>query len=346
MNAPDSGTPQPSLFATSDLRTTAESDPESSGAARLSPATADIPRNQHSSADATEGTLSENAALSQLLLEIARLLEEQHAGEFRVRAYRNAAATLQELRTPVREIEAAGGTPALEALPTIGRSIATLIEQYLRTGHLPLLDRLRGEENAERLFAMIPTLGPELSHRIYDALHLETLPELYAAARDGRLNSVPGIGRKRVLAIRDYLAGKIRSEVRPPAASHRNPPQSEQNRQIPVTELLSVDEEYRRRAAEGRLPKIAPRRFNPAAAAWLPILHTERDGRHYTAMFSNTARAHELNTTHDWVVIYRDDHQSDGRWTVITSQFGPLKGCRIVRGREDDCLHHYRRENR
>jgi hypothetical protein len=48
-----------------------------------------------------------------------------------------------------------------------------------------------------------------------------------------------------------------------------------------------------------------------------------------------------LNTTHDWVVIYRDDANAHGRWTVITAQFGKLHGCRIVRGREDECEKHY-----
>ena len=63
--------------------------------------------------------------------------------------------------------------------------------------------------------------------------------------------------------------------------------------------------------------------------------------RHYTAMFSNTARAHELDTTHDWVVIYRDDDGNHGQWTVITSHFGKLRGKRIVRGRESECASHY-----
>jgi putative hydrolase len=62
---------------------------------------------------------------------------------------------------------------------------------------------------------------------------------------------------------------------------------------------------------------------------------------HYTALYSNTARAHELDMIHDWVVIYRDDQDGDGQWTVITSQFGPLRGKRIVRGREDECRHYY-----
>jgi putative hydrolase len=48
-----------------------------------------------------------------------------------------------------------------------------------------------------------------------------------------------------------------------------------------------------------------------------------------------------LNTTKDWVVIYRDDPQSSGRWTVITSQFGRLRGWRIVRGREAECEEYY-----
>jgi DNA polymerase (family X) len=52
--------------------------------------------------------------------------------------------------------------------------------------------------------------------------------------------------------------------------------------------LLDVDSEYLRKARDGELPIITPRRFNPARAAWLPILHTERGGHHYTALFSNT----------------------------------------------------------
>ena len=79
------------------------------------------------------------------------------------------------------------------------------------------------------------------------------------------------------------------------------------------------------------------RRFNPEGRPWLPILHTTRGGRHYTALFSNTARAHELGTTDDWVIIYRDDDGDHGRWTVITSNFGRSRGRRIVRGREQEC---------
>ena len=44
----------------------------------------------------------------------------------------------------------------------------------------------------------------------------------------------------------------------------------------------------------GTLTTIAPRRFNPEGKSWLPVMHTRRGAWHFTALFSNTARAHEL----------------------------------------------------
>jgi len=67
--------------------------------------------------------------------------------------------------------------------------------------------------------------------------------------------------------------------------------------------LLDVDREYRRRAGAEDLIKIAPKRFNPKGAAWLPLLHTVRDGWHFTALYSNTARAHALERETDWVTF-------------------------------------------
>jgi putative hydrolase len=71
------------------------------------------------------------------------------------------------------------------------------------------------------------------------------------------------------------------------------------------------------------------------------VLHTHRDGREYTALFSNTERAHRLGRTHDWVVLYYDGPEHEGQCTVITGQRGSLAGYRIVRGREDECREFY-----
>ena len=53
-------------------------------------------------------------------------------------------------------------------------------------------------------------------------------------------------------------------------------------------------------------------------------------------MFSNTARAHQLGRTGDWVVVYaaRDGHED--QCTVVTEYQGPRAGRRVVRGREEE----------
>ena len=86
---------------------------------------------------------------------------------------------------------------------------------------------------------------------------------------------------------------------------------------------------------------IAPRRFNPEGRAWLPILHTHREGWEMTALFSNTARAHEMGRTQDWVVIFYTRDGNEGQCTIVNETHGPLFGRRVVRGRETECREHY-----
>jgi putative hydrolase len=105
---------------------------------------------------------------------------------------------------------------------------------------------------------------------------------------------------------------------------------------------LDVDREYRDRAAAGNLIKIAPKRFNPKGEAWLPLLHTVRGAWHLTALYSNTARAHQLGRITDWVVIYfHRDGQPEGQRTVVTETHGEAADKRIVRGREAECRQDY-----
>jgi hypothetical protein len=109
--------------------------------------------------------------------------------------------------------------------------------------------------------------------------------------------------------------------------------------------LLDVDREYREKARAGSLPRVAPRRMNPEGKAWLPVLHTRFGPWHFTALFSNTERAHELHRVYDWVVIYYSDpDEGEGQATVVTERRGALTGERVVRGREPECARHYRGE--
>lgn len=282
---------------------------------------------------ATNDLPLDNERLARRLEEVAELLEAQHANPFRVRAYRRAAATVRALPQPAHALLEGGGEQALTELPGIGASLARTIEELVHTDHLPLLEHLRGRTRPRDVLTTVPGIGPGLARRITEELGIESLAELEAAAHDGRLARVPGFGERRLLGVRESLAGRLRRVPRFPPAPRREP-----SEEPPVAELLDVDREYRSKARRRKLPRIAPRRFNPTLEAWLPVLHTQRGERHYTAFFSNTARAHELGMTHDWLVIYRDDHGGDGQWTVVTARFGPLRGKRVVRGREEECL--------
>jgi DNA polymerase (family X) len=278
-----------------------------------------------------------NAEVADRLDEVAQLLSAQDADPFRIRAYHNAAHTLRGLKRPAHEMLASEGLSALTALEGIGQSLARAIEQLSQTGRLGLLERLRGEATPEQVFASVPGIGPAMASRIHEQLDIESLPELEAAAYDGRLGQVRGMGRKRIRAVRESLAGRFRRRPRVTESASRE----SQADQPSVGELLDVDAEYRRKAEAGKLARIAPRRFNPTGQAWLPVLHAKRDSRRYTALYSNTARAHELGTIRDWVVIYRDDDGGHGQWTVVTARFGALAGRRVVRGRELACVQHY-----
>ena len=263
-----------------------------------------------------------------MLRDTAELLRQQQANPFRINAYRRAAQTLESLDTDARDILRREGPDGLMRLPFIGRGLASAIEEIALSGRLSVLERLRGAIEPERLFQTVPGIGPALARTIHDALDVDTLEALELAAHDGRLEGVPGVGPRRTAAIRASLASLLaRPRVRP-RAGETSPS---------VEMLLDVDREYRAKADAGRLPKVAPRRFNPEGQAWLPIMHTVREDWHFTALFSNTALAHQLGRTRDWVVIYfyDGDHQ-EGQHTVVTETHGRLKGQRVVRGRESE----------
>ncbi len=276
--------------------------------------------------------LAENAFIAEKLGEVADLLDQQNASLFRVRAYRDAAEHVQRMTLSLRDVYRRGGRSGLEDLQTVGPSIAGAIIELLDTGDLRMVSRLRGSSNPEALFQTVPTIGPTLARSIHDTLHIDTLEALETAAHDGRLDTVKGVGRRRIDAIRHSLNDML-GRRRPRGQSATAP--------VPtVQDILSVDRQYL--TTLNALPTIRPRRFNDTGTLRIPILHTEREDWRFTAIFSNTAAAHRYGATRDWVVIYfEQDDAPEGLATVVTQKGGPLKGLRVIRGREKECEDHY-----
>jgi hypothetical protein len=275
-----------------------------------------------------------NSEVASKLDEIAAILKTQGANTYRVRAYRRAAETVRNTSRSLESIVHAEGIAGLDRLPGVGQTIARLLFQLVTTGKLAMLDRLRGLADPLTLLMTVPGIGSASAKMLHDQLGISSLEELEIAAYDGRLAEL-GYGPKRVEGIRDVLSARLGRIPRQFSLTAADQPV--------VSEILEVDREYREKALAGELPKIAPRRFNPERSAWLPVLHTSRGAHHYTVMFSNTARAHELAKTAAWVVIYFETDHKQRQYTVVDSDRGVLRGKRIVRGREQECYEFYSR---
>ena len=136
-----------------------------------------------------------NADIARVFEEIADLLEIQEANPFRVRAYRNAARTVGDLRLDVAATIKAG--KALPKLPGIGEDLANKIREIVETGTCGLLERLKKElPSAITELLRIPGLGPKRVKTLYHDLDVHTLPQLYKAAQEGRIRALAGFGEK------------------------------------------------------------------------------------------------------------------------------------------------------
>ncbi|MBT8452119.1 MAG: DNA-binding protein [Deltaproteobacteria bacterium] len=294
-----------------------------------------------------------NEQIAALLERVAERLEAQHANIYRIDAYRAGAAVVRAHPSSIQDLALTEGREGLDALPQIGTSLSGSIDEIAHTGRLRMLGRLEGTLSAVELFKTVPGIGEELAERIHRELEIDTLEALEVAAHDGRLDAVAGFGPRRLEAVRDILAtmltrsarGRARrfEELQEAGAKVAVPTISEAKPEVGL--LLEIDRDYRQRAEAGELPRIAPQRNNPDGAAWLPILHRHEAGWHFTALYSNTDRAHELGRVRDWVVIYFERDGHEGQCTVVTEYQGPLTGKRVVRGREEETLAVDGREN-
>ncbi len=149
-----------------------------------------------------------NADIAAAFEQVADLLELQDANPFRVRAYRNAARVVGELKLDLAAHIVAGRP--LPKLPGIGADLSAKIQEFAKTGRLALLDRLRKEvPSGVADLLQLPGLGPKRVRALYEELHVHTLPQLLRAARDGRIRTLPGFGSKTEAHIADAIGKQL-----------------------------------------------------------------------------------------------------------------------------------------
>jgi DNA polymerase (family 10) len=148
----------------------------------------------------------ENVEIAHLLSKYADLLEIQGEGRFRVLAYRNAARTIESLSQPVTQLIAEGKDLKTLKLPGIGERMAEHIEEIVKTGTLQALKVLRKQIPAtlDELLE-VEGLGPKRTKQLYETLGISSVKQLEQAIASGKVESLPGFGKKSVEKIRQAI---------------------------------------------------------------------------------------------------------------------------------------------
>lgn len=140
--------------------------------------------------------MSRNAEIASIFYEIADILEMQGI-EWKPRAYRQAAQTIESLKEDIGELYRKGGLKKLEELPNIGEALAKKIVEYIKTGRINEHDNLM--RKIPRHFSelmKIPGLGPRKIEKLNRILGIKTAAQLEKAAKHHKIAGLEGFGAK------------------------------------------------------------------------------------------------------------------------------------------------------
>ena len=135
-----------------------------------------------------------NREIATMFEQVADMLAIRGDSFHRILAYRKGAESIRGLGRDVNVVHAAG---ELEQITGIGSTLASKIDEMLTTGRLEFYEKLATEVPPQLTELLrVEGLGPKKVKVIYDELGVTTLDELKAAAEDGKLRSLSGMGRK------------------------------------------------------------------------------------------------------------------------------------------------------
>jgi DNA polymerase (family 10) len=158
-----------------------------------------------------------NREIADILKRIGDMLDILGENRFKVIAYRRASENILNLGRDLRTYWQAG---TLQELPGIGPAISDKIEELLTTGRLEYYERLQDEVPAGVVSLLeIPDVGPKTAKLLWERLGLQSVPEVEAAARSGRLRDLPGLGARSEAKILGGIEALYRRSGRIPLGS-------------------------------------------------------------------------------------------------------------------------------
>jgi DNA polymerase (family 10) len=135
-----------------------------------------------------------NREIADILKRIGDMMDILGENRFKVLAYRRAAENILNLGQDIRAYWQAG---SLQEIPGIGQAIADKIDELLTTGRLEFYERLQEEVPPGVVSLLeIPDVGPRTAQLLWEEMGLQSVAEVEAAARAGRLRTLKGLGAK------------------------------------------------------------------------------------------------------------------------------------------------------
>jgi len=135
-----------------------------------------------------------NREIAEFLKRIGDMLDIMGENRFKVLAYRRAADNILNLGQDIHTYWQAG---TLQEIPGVGQAIAEKIDELLTTGQLEFYERLQDQVPAGVVSLLeIPDVGPRTAKLLWEELGLQSVAEVEAAARNGQLQQLPGLGAK------------------------------------------------------------------------------------------------------------------------------------------------------
>ena len=183
-----------------------------------------------------------NRNVADRLDEATALLQGRGADPYRVETYRRAATAVRQWPEPVAQVYRRHDLKGLEALPGVGPRIAEVIRQVVVEGRLPMIVKVRKASDPENVLASVRGISRRLAHRLHSELGLNTLRDLEAAARDGRLATIAGFGEKRLAGIRDSLVYRLSRLRQHSQRAAEGPPAGELLGRTPTAECRARKE--------------------------------------------------------------------------------------------------------
>jgi len=148
--------------------------------------------------------MSKNSEVAKIFREIAFILQtaDEKKSEpniiFKIRSYNKAADEIQNLSSDIGDIYKKDKLKGLLKIPSIGKAIASKLEEYIITGNIHYYDELKEKLPVDvSQFFGLEGIGPKTIKTLYSNLGIKNIPDLEKAALEGKIRSIPGFSQKK-----------------------------------------------------------------------------------------------------------------------------------------------------